>query len=439
MTITHPITRTNHQLPFDRLSSEDFERLCLWLVEAEGFENVEYLGEGGSEQGRDIVAYRDNRRWVFQCKRVVQFGPKAAEREIEKLDSLPETEKPDELVFIVTRPVTARTRSHARKLWRSKESCHFWSGAELDRRVKQQQDILSEFFAPEGVVRVVSADTLAPVAELGEQLSEVSQHLGRLRADESVVKTHDALATEALSHVKKRRVLVPSDVRAEIQQLANRVQNGDLAHASQSVRSNVLYWAARLHAGSAESLGTAKRYRTQLREVDSTASTEIIDALLLEKEGNGERALRLIRDIDEPDARSTFLVILGNIKGQQASLEWLDRQEKRYRKDFLTPLGHYNAAVGMAQADRWEEALSYLDQLQVDPDDWPDLVFLKGVVNAALLLPSELRQGALEMNLFYPGVQTIEGPEADKHRERALSLFELARNNPSVAIGRLIV
>ena len=428
MTTIHPITRTKHQLPFDRLSSEDFERLCFWLVEAEGFENVEYLGEGGSEQGRDIVAYRNNRRWVFQCKRVAQFGPKAVEREIEKLDSVPETEKPDELVFIVTRPVTARTRTHARKLWGSKESCHFWAGAELDRRVKQQHDIISEFFAEEGVVRVVSADTLAPVAELGEQLSEVAQHLGRLRADESVVKTHDALATEALSDLQKRRVLVPSDVRAEIQQLANRVQNGDLAHASQSVRRNVLYWTARLHAGSADSLGTAKRYREQLRELDPTAPTEIVDALLLEKEGDGEGALRLLRDIDEPDARSTFLVILGNLKGQRASLDWLGRQEQRYTTDFLTPLGHYNAAVRMAQADRWEETLSYLDQLEVDPDDWPDLVFLKGVVTAALLLPSELRQGALEMNLFYPGVRTIESPEADKCRERALSLFELARN-----------
>jgi len=39
-----PITRTTHTLPFDKLSPRDFERLCLWLVEREGYERAEHLG-----------------------------------------------------------------------------------------------------------------------------------------------------------------------------------------------------------------------------------------------------------------------------------------------------------------------------------------------------------------------------------------------------------
>ena len=39
-----PITRTTHTLPFDQLSPRDFERLCLWLVEREGYERAEHLG-----------------------------------------------------------------------------------------------------------------------------------------------------------------------------------------------------------------------------------------------------------------------------------------------------------------------------------------------------------------------------------------------------------
>ena len=65
---------TQQVLPFGRLSPQDFERLCLWLVRREGFARVEYLGEAGSEQGRDVVAWRGGRRHVFQCKRVKQFG-----------------------------------------------------------------------------------------------------------------------------------------------------------------------------------------------------------------------------------------------------------------------------------------------------------------------------------------------------------------------------
>ena len=55
-----PITRSTHTLPFDKLSPRDFERLCLWLVEREGYERAAPLGAAGSEQGRDIIAWRLN-------------------------------------------------------------------------------------------------------------------------------------------------------------------------------------------------------------------------------------------------------------------------------------------------------------------------------------------------------------------------------------------
>ena len=43
------ITRTTHTLPFDKLSPRDFERLCLWLVEREGYECAEHPGAAGSK------------------------------------------------------------------------------------------------------------------------------------------------------------------------------------------------------------------------------------------------------------------------------------------------------------------------------------------------------------------------------------------------------
>ncbi len=74
--MTQPtITRTTHTLPFNKLAPRDFERLCLWLVEREepalrlskGYERAEHLGAAGSEQGRDIVAWREGALWAFQC------------------------------------------------------------------------------------------------------------------------------------------------------------------------------------------------------------------------------------------------------------------------------------------------------------------------------------------------------------------------------------
>ena len=51
------ITSTTHILPFERLSPLDFEWLCLWLVEREGYVRARHLGLGGSEKGRDVVAH----------------------------------------------------------------------------------------------------------------------------------------------------------------------------------------------------------------------------------------------------------------------------------------------------------------------------------------------------------------------------------------------
>ncbi len=48
---------TLHTLPFGKLSPCDFERLCLWLVEREGYERAEHLGAAGRDQGCDIVAW----------------------------------------------------------------------------------------------------------------------------------------------------------------------------------------------------------------------------------------------------------------------------------------------------------------------------------------------------------------------------------------------
>ena len=49
MTQSKPtITGTTHTLPFHQLSPRDFERLCLWLVQREGFHRAEHLGLAGS-------------------------------------------------------------------------------------------------------------------------------------------------------------------------------------------------------------------------------------------------------------------------------------------------------------------------------------------------------------------------------------------------------
>lgn len=141
-----PVTGGSHTLPFEKLAPLEFERLCLWLVQREGYQQAEHLGEAGSEGGRDVLAWKEGRRVVFQCKRVKTFTAAHARAEISKLRRLPAEAQPHELVFVVSQAVSADARAAARAAWGSEATCHFWAGGELDERVKKHADLLEEFF-----------------------------------------------------------------------------------------------------------------------------------------------------------------------------------------------------------------------------------------------------------------------------------------------------
>ncbi|HEY6328298.1 MAG TPA: restriction endonuclease, partial [Blastocatellia bacterium] len=116
------VTRTNHILPFAELSPAQFERLCLWLVEHEGFHDAEHLGEAGSEQGRDVVAYCDTpagrQMWYFQCKRCQRISAATLTREVEKYNDLAAAEPeatPFGIVFVTNAVVSAAARNQAKE------------------------------------------------------------------------------------------------------------------------------------------------------------------------------------------------------------------------------------------------------------------------------------------------------------------------------------
>jgi len=144
------ITATTHELPFDKLSPRTFERLCLWLVQREGYERVEHLGAAGKDKGCDIIAFKEGRLWAFQCKRVKKFTFGTAKKEIDKVLRLPKGERPVWYMFMVACDVSTDTRVKARKYCGEHCSegmeCLFWAGTELDEMVKRHPDILSEFF-----------------------------------------------------------------------------------------------------------------------------------------------------------------------------------------------------------------------------------------------------------------------------------------------------
>jgi len=152
--VSSALPGTTHVLTFDRLSPVDFERLCLWLVEREGYAHGEHLGLAGSEQGRDVIAYKPvpqgEELWYFQCKRYASIGARTLKEEVDKYLQLVEEKphlRPTGVVFVVSCAVSAKAREQVGDYCEQHGLAHeFWALTELDMRVKRHPDLLREFF-----------------------------------------------------------------------------------------------------------------------------------------------------------------------------------------------------------------------------------------------------------------------------------------------------
>jgi hypothetical protein len=165
-----PVTRTLHPLPFENLSPSDFERLCLWLVEREGWLRPQHFGEAGSEQGRDVIAWKatatGEQLWYFQCKRYRSPGAKTCRDEVEKYEKLAITDpakRPYGIVFVTNAVVSAAVREQVTDYCQQRGyDCHFWAHTELDMYVKNHPDIVEEFFAAHPPPEVTALHQLPP-------------------------------------------------------------------------------------------------------------------------------------------------------------------------------------------------------------------------------------------------------------------------------------
>jgi len=259
--------------------------------------------------------------------------------------------------------------------------------------------------------------------ELRDGQKLIEKEIKKLGPDRYVVESHNRLAQQELDKLLKRRSVEPARASQEVIALTNRVVEGDLVYTDICTKAEVFYWASRLHASKTETLTQSKEYLKKLKEIDSDKSTQIIDALILETEGDTGGALRVLRDIDTPDGRSNFFAACKRINGKDNALLWFGEQPNNDNPEFFTGIGWANFTITLAETGRWTEAAKYLFAVQDYWEKWPDLAYIEGVVNSALLLPEELRRYALEMGVFHQAIRAIEGSEADKYRNRAKDCF----------------
>lgn len=269
--------------------------------------------------------------------------------------------------------------------------------------------------------QVLHRQTQAQQAELGKAFAAVGP-------DRFVTDVHTRQASDELSTICKRRSVVGSEqARQQIRALVTRLETGDLRHADHQARHDALYWAARLHAGSRETVVEAKTYRDRLRAAGAPNDLRAIDALIAKAEGDGDAALRILSNADGPDVRAMLLSIISEVRGEGEALAWFNAEPARDDPTFLTGTGWSNLAVWLAKSGRWDEAAQRLAAARdVHLAEWPDLAFVEGVINTGRLLPDDVRHLALHTHLSHPTLRTIEGPEADARRARADGCFAQA-------------
>ncbi|MEM8993682.1 MAG: NB-ARC domain-containing protein [Acidobacteriota bacterium] len=140
----HSIEKT---LPIRDLAGDEFERLCLELLEAEGFTSVERLGGGTRQHGLDLLA-REGESWVgAQCKCRRDFPPSLAAVEVAKLAGLPPESRPDRYLLAVTVDLSLAARDAVMDGLPDGVRGEIWGLSKLDGMIKRHGHLLDRYFS----------------------------------------------------------------------------------------------------------------------------------------------------------------------------------------------------------------------------------------------------------------------------------------------------
>lgn len=114
------------------------------------------------------------------------------------------------------------------------------------------------------------------------RIDDLDKKFGSVAKDPHVIKAHSMQAESELCLILKRRSIDTDQVTQEIEGLVQKInsENGDLLHTKNSVKAEILYWAARLNATNIKTIVLANEYCKKLYRVAPDYDVRIIDALI---------------------------------------------------------------------------------------------------------------------------------------------------------------
>src|SRR5215213_10311632 len=158
--IVPPVLTSIQELPFEKLSWENFEKLCLRLAKLESnVEHCQLYGERGQKQeGIDIYARRKavEKYVVYQCKRVKNFGPTKIKKAVTEFLKGSWVDKTEILILCTQERLSSTDRSdmlevQATRLRVKSVTLLPWDSYSLSEKLKGQPKIVDDFFGREWV------------------------------------------------------------------------------------------------------------------------------------------------------------------------------------------------------------------------------------------------------------------------------------------------
>lgn len=177
--VSLPVQTRLQDLPFEELTWENFEKLCLRLARLEAdVEHCQLYGERGDKQeGIDIYARkpRSQNYVVYQCKRVNDFGPSKIREAISKFLEGDWVDKTENFILCTKESLGAKQRtdeleSQSKILQSRGITLVSWDSRELSIKLKQQPELVSDFFGRAWVIAFCGQEQAERLGDKAEQV-----------------------------------------------------------------------------------------------------------------------------------------------------------------------------------------------------------------------------------------------------------------------------
>lgn len=137
-----------HRIHFEDRSGFEFERLCLaYLVRTEKYKSIDWLGQAGSDEGRDIwIEYENGQTCCYQCANYRKFEFDKVKKDIDKL--VASKAIPVKFVLVAGASISSKARDKI-KDYAAKNGIvqvEIWSGVEFEERLRRDTpDLVKRF------------------------------------------------------------------------------------------------------------------------------------------------------------------------------------------------------------------------------------------------------------------------------------------------------